>query len=119
MPAGLSIRKANRKAFNKIRKLLYGNVTLKLFEKKTSDAVLLAEITDGWLPDEERIRGQIESLIKIEVIDQDLLTPDVTSRVNRLQWGDNYCKIDSQDPPQGEPRMWTFFTKEIKVGAIK
>jgi len=119
MPAGLSIRKANHKAFNKIRRLLYGDIVLKFFEKKTGDAILLTQITDGWLPDEERIRGQIETLFKVEVIDQEKMTADVTSRVNRLQWGTNYCKVDSQDPPQGEPRIWTFFTKEIKTGAIK
>lgn len=100
-------------------RLKLGSVKLQFFEKKTGDAVLLAELASGWVPDEERIRGQIETLYKVNVVDQAALTLSVTSRVNRLQWGNNYCKVDSQDPPQGEPRMWTFFTKEVKIGAIK
>jgi len=119
MSAGTQIRKANRKALNKIRKLFYGDVTLQFFEKKTGAPLLLAEITDGWLPEEERIRGQIETLFKIEVVDQRDLPVEVAAQVNRLQWGDNYCVVESYDPPQGEPRIWTFFTKEIKIGAIK
>ncbi len=119
MSDGTEIREAFKEVFDVKRELLYGDVTLKFFEKRSGDPVELVEITSGWLPSSERIRGQIETLFKVEVIDQELLTPDITSRVNRLQWGENYCKVDSQDPPQGEPRMWTFFTKEIKGGAIK
>lgn len=100
-------------------RLKLGNVKLKFFEKKTGDTVLLAELVGGWVPSEERIRGQIETLFKIEVAEQALLTTNVTSRVNRLQWGTNYCTVNSYDPPRGEPRVWTFFTKEIKTGAIK
>ena len=100
-------------------RLKLGNIKLQFFEKLTGEMTLLAEIEDGWCPSEERLRGQIETLFKIEVGDQSGLTTNVTSRVNRLQWGTNYCKVDSQDPPQGEPRVWTFFTKEIKTGGIK
>lgn len=119
MQFGLHAREILRQHFDLARTALHGSVTLKLFEKKSGDLVLLATVSDGWFPSSERIRGQIEGLFKVEVIEQSVLTSDVTSRVNRLQWGDNYCKVDSQDPPQGEPRLWTFFTKEIKVGAIK
>ncbi|HEX2881005.1 MAG TPA: hypothetical protein VHO25_15845 [Polyangiaceae bacterium] len=114
------ITEAYTEAFDAKREIIYGpSVTLKFFEKKTGAAVQLAEVIGGWLPGEERIRGQIETLFKVRVVEQSALTSDVTSRVNRLQWGDNYCVVNSQDPPQGEPRMWTFFTKEIKTGAIK
>lgn len=100
-------------------RLKLGNVKLKFFEKKTGDPVLLAEIAGGWVPEEERIRGQIETLFKISVANQTALTTSVTNRVTRLEWGNNYCGVDSIDPPRGEPWVWTFFTKEIKTGAIK
>lgn len=119
MAFGPNVRQIKAHSYDVARKLLLGDVTLKFFEKKTDPPTLLAEVRDGWLPSSERIRGQIETLFKVEVVDQSLLTSNVTSRANRLQWGNNYCKIDSQDPPQGEPRTWTFFTKEVKTGAIK
>jgi len=100
-------------------RLKLGRVKLKFFEKLTGSPVLLAEIESGWCPSSERIRGQIETVFRIDVSDQPLLTANMASRTNRLQWGNNYCKIESQDPPQGEPRIWTFFTKEVKTGAIK
>lgn len=112
-------RLAFRVLDRKRERLKLGNVKLQFFEKLNGPATLLAEITQGWAPSEERIRGQIETLFKVEVGDQSALTTEVATRTNRIQWGNNYCKVDSQDPPQGEPRMWTFFTKEIKTGAIK
>lgn len=112
-------RLTSRMLDRKRARLKLGYVKLKFFEKLSGTPTLLAEIARGWYPSEERIRGQVETLFKIEVGDQSELTTSVTSRVNRLQWGTNYCKVESYDPPRGEPGVWTFFTKEIKTGAIK
>ena len=112
-------RLTSRMLDRKRARLKLGNIKLQFFEKLTGTPTLLAEIEDGWCPSDERIRGQIESLFKIEVGDQLILTADIAKRANRLQWGANYCSKESYDPPQGEARVWTFFSKEVKTGAIK
>lgn len=95
--------------------------SLQLFEKNSGAGpnTLLATVATGWKPEQERIRGQVETLYKILVVDQDMLTPDIMDRVDRLAWENFYCTVQSAQPPYREPRIWVFFTKEILIGAIK
>lgn len=119
--SGGEITKAYAEAFDAYREAFQISGCLKLFEKNTGSGpnTLLATLYTGWKPDQERIRGQVETLYKVLVVDQDVLTPDVMKRVDRLEWDDFYCTVQSAPPPYREPRIWVFFTKEIVLGAIR
>ena len=118
---GGEITEAYAEGFDAYREAFEISGSLMLFEKNTGagENTLLATVEIGWKPDQERIRGLNETLYKVLVIDQDMLTADVMRRVDRLEWGEFYCIVQSAPPPYREPRIWVFFTKEILLGAIK
>lgn len=112
---------AYTEAFDGYREAFELPSALQFLEKKAGQdqPSVLLEIHGGWKPSEERLRGQVETLFTLLVADRNSMTPDVMSRVNRIQWGDNYVGGITYNPPTKEPRIWTFFAKEVKVGAIK
>ena len=121
MIRGGDISSAYAEAFDAYREAFEISGSLRLFEKNTGAGAntLLATVETGWKPEQERIRGQVETLYKVLVVDQDVFTEEVMKRVDRLEWGNFYCTVQSAPPPYREPRIWVFFTKEILVGALK
>jgi hypothetical protein len=121
-----------RKAFNARRAAFFpaGSQSFKLFEKKAGpvdpETESLLEITKDWWPTVERIRGQVEGLLRIEVLDpildeddQPLLTEEIARKGARILWQGTTYRVENYDAPRDAPRKWIFFCTEIKVGAVK
>lgn len=115
-----------RQAFNARRQAFFpaGSQAFKLFEKKAGPVAIpapeaLLEVTTDWFPTVERIRGQVEELLRVEVIEQEALTEDIARRGARIVWQGTTYKVESYDAPRDAPRKWIFFCTEIKLGAVK
>lgn len=103
----------------KRKRLLDADATLKLIEKKAgADENQLAEITSGWGYDDERARGQIETLVVVEVVAREGLTEDTVRRAQRAQSLTRTFTVESYDPPTETPQRWTLYLRELKPGAI-
>jgi len=92
---------------------------LEFFEKRGGqpDEPLLT-ITDGWRVLTERVRGQVETLLRIEVTERDEITPELIARVDRVRSSGMLCGDITFDSPVTEP-VWTIFGREIKQGGVK
>lgn len=103
----------------RVRRLGAG-AELKFFEKRAGQATdALLTITSGWLPTKERNRGDVASLFVIEVAEQVEVTPEIAGRTDRLDVNGLLCTLETWDAPDSEPRVWTFYAREIKQGAVK
>lgn len=76
-------------------------------------------VEGGWLPKTERVRGQVETLLRFDIVDREELTPEIAAASNRINWDGMLLGVTTYNPPIGEPRYWTFFAEEVKEGAIK
>jgi len=111
--------------FDRERKRHLGEgATLTLLEKKAGPAdETLIEITLGWDFEEERRRGEVESLAVIRVTARDELAPELIARASRARVvtaaGETLYRVESYDLPKRAPLVVTLYARELKPGAVK
>ena len=111
--------------FDRERERLYGaDASLVLFEKlpgkKDAESLnSLLAVPGGWLPRTERLRGEVQALKVVDVIEQADLTLAIVQKADRISINGLICNLETWDAPDAEPRMWTFYGREIKQGAVK
>jgi hypothetical protein len=105
------------------RELYLGrDAALQFFEKKAGQAGLgapLFAVTSGWNATKERNRGEVATLFVIEIVEQEGVEADKVARSNRVNVAGTLCVVERFSPPVEQPRMWTVYAREEKVGDIK
>jgi hypothetical protein len=109
------------KYFDRQRARLNITGPLKLFEKRSgpSSTEPLLTIEYGWLPTKERNRGAVETLYVVEVTEREELTQEIVSRTDRMEAGGIMFDDVTWEAPDREPRLWVFYGREVKTGALK